>query len=90
MKKIFVCIILMFLINALFAQKTKLMIQTGHQKEIYEIDLSPDETKLFTIDSDLKAILWDLKSGRQLRFFQNILCGAFQADNKSLDRKSVV
>ena len=84
MKKIFVCIILMFLINALFAQKTKLMIQTGHQQEIYEIDLSPDETKLFTIDSDLKAILWDLKSGRQLRFFQNILCGSFQADNKSL------
>ena len=72
-------------INNTFTQNVELMLQTGHQKYVRNIAISPDETKLFSVDEDNRnGILWDISTGRQLYTFQDVITGAFNADSKSL------
>ncbi len=68
----------------LHSQNTELMIQTGHQSSVEYVALSPDESNLFTVDYDYVGILWDLKTGKQLRVFPEVLAGEFNADNRSI------
>ncbi|XP_035738102.1 prolactin regulatory element-binding protein-like [Vespa mandarinia] len=46
-----------------FPQLQKLHDLKAHQKEIDDIDFSPDNNSLITIAKDGKAILWDVASG---------------------------
>jgi WD40 repeat protein len=84
MKKVFVFIMLILLVDNLFAQKTKLMLKTGHRKDITQVSISPDQNKLFTVSNDCNAILWDITTGRELLSLENIMNGEFYADSKSL------
>ena len=84
MKKIFVLFILVVSVSTLFAQRTKLMIQTGHQTTVQNMSLSPDETKVITVDSNEIGILWDLKNKKKLRVFLNIRDAQFGTDGSML------
>ncbi len=75
------CLLFTFKINA---QNAELMIQTGHQTNVQYVALSPDETKLFTVDYDYVGILWDLTANKQLRTFTDVMAGEFNADGRSI------
>ena len=85
MKKniLFVLFALLFTLK-ITAQNTELMIQTGHQTAVQYVALSPDKTKLFSVDYDYVGILWDLPTGKQLRYFPDVLAGEFNNDNRSI------
>ena len=86
MTKVLIVFIYGFLlcVNECSAQKTAIVIKTGHEANISRVSLSPDETKLFTVDADEFGILWDIPSGNQLRKFEKIMNGVFNSDGKSL------
>ncbi len=68
----------------IFGQKSQLQIQTGHQKMVMHSSISPDETKLFTVDYDHVGILWDITSGKQLRTFKDLMAGDFENDSRTI------
>ena len=67
-----------------FAQLPELMIQTGHAGKVEYVSFSADETKMFSVDAGNVGILWDVKEGRQLHIYKDVLAGEFNADNKTL------
>ncbi len=82
MKKIFI-ISICFFINNVFAQKTELIIQTGHQNEIITVSASPDGKYLLTTDNTLTSILWDIKTRTELHVITQTLAATFLDDSKS-------
>ena len=83
MKKI-IRILLLLAPLSIFGQKSQLMIQTGHQKMVMHSSISPDETKLFTVDYDHVGILWDITNGKQLRTFRDLVAGDFGSDSRTI------
>jgi WD40 repeat protein len=83
MKKIFQILLLIGPLS-IFGQKSQLMIQTGHQSMVLHSSISPDETKLFTVDYNYVGILWDLTSGKQLRTFKDLMAGDFGSDSRTI------
>ena len=79
-----------FLIAALFygdilyAQVTKLMIQTGHQDKVKYLSVSPDESKVFTTDINSFGILWDINTGKKLSTVKEARDGQFDASSNLL------
>lgn len=67
-----------------FAQKIELVIKTGHENNVIHANLSPDETKLFTVDGKFFGILWDIPSGRQLRTYTKVVNGVFEKNGQTL------
>lgn len=84
MKKVFVLGILMLLLNNLFAQRTNLTIQTGHQNRVKYLSVSPDESKVFTTDINSFGILWDINSGKKLSVVKEARDGQFDASSNLL------
>jgi len=84
MKSLFTSFAIFFAMYS-FAQMPELMVQTGHQSSVDYISISPDGTKMFSVESLLTGtgILWDLTSGKQLRIFRNAVAGAFYPDSRS-------
>jgi WD40 repeat protein len=74
----------LFLVGIANSQKSELMIQTGHQSYVQNISLSPDETKVITVDADGIGILWDMTNNKKLHIFQNIRDAQFATDGLSL------
>ncbi|MBC7746061.1 MAG: caspase family protein [Flavobacterium sp.] len=68
-----------------FAQKAELIIKSGHQSEIRSASISPDGRILIVVEEEEAAILWDMKTGRQLRTFKNVLAANFGAENNQID-----
>ena len=83
-KNILFALFSLFFTLKITAQNAELMIQTGHQTAVQYVALSPDESKLFTVDYDYVGILWDLPTGKQLRIFPDAMAGEFNADNRSI------
>lgn len=54
-----VLIIVIAFNESLNAQTPKLVLPIGHTAVIYDLDISPDETKIVTASMDYKAILWN-------------------------------
>ena len=82
MKKIFL-IALCFCINKAFAQKTELVIQTGHQNEITTASASADGKYLLTTDNTLTTILWDINTRTELHVIPQTKAATFLPDGKS-------
>src|ERR1700712_2971046 len=82
MKKI-ILIVLCFCINKAFAQKTELVIQTGHQNEITTASASADGKYLLTTDNTLTSILWDINTRTELHVIPQTLAATFLPDSKS-------
>ena len=79
-----ICILLLLSPIIIYGQKSQLQIQTGHQKKVMHSSISPDETKLFTVDYDHVGILWDIPSGKQLHTFSNLMAGDFGSDSQTI------
>ena len=84
MKKVIVVFILFLFGRNLFAQKTELIIQTGHQNDINKMAVSPDGEYLLTTDNTLTSILWDIKTKTELRIIPQTLAATFSNDSKSI------
>jgi WD40 repeat protein len=78
-----ICLFLLSL-NKVIAQKIELVIKTGHENSVVHANLSPDETKLFTVDRKFLGILWDIPSGRQLRTYTKVVNGGFKKNGQTL------
>lgn len=66
------------------AQKSDLMIQTGHQSYVQNLALSRDETKVVSVDADGIGILWDVVNNKKLHVFQGIRDAQFGPDGLTL------
>ena len=66
----------------------ELVLQSGHNDELTSVAFSPDGTQALTGSRDKTAILWDAKTGNQLRAFAGHLrpvsSVAFSPDNKQV------
>ena len=82
MKRIFL-IAFCFCISNVFAQKTELVIQTGHQNEITTASASADGKYLLTTDNTLTTILWDINTRTELHVIPQTLAATFLPDSKS-------
>ncbi|MBK7213225.1 MAG: caspase family protein [Bacteroidales bacterium] len=79
-------IILLFLIPLIIsAQKPELVIKSGVQGEAMMVSVSPDNKLGLTVDDKMELMLWELRSGKQLKSITNILAADFGLDNKSID-----
>ncbi|HNX80177.1 MAG TPA: WD40 repeat domain-containing protein, partial [Prolixibacteraceae bacterium] len=85
MKILFLYLLLVFIPAFLSAQKPRLVIQSGHQSEILSASVSPDGKYLLSVERDALAILWDLKSGRQLLTFKDVMAAGFSSDGTSIE-----
>ena len=83
-KNLLLALLCLLFTQNITAQNAELMIQTGHQTAVQYVAMSPDESKLFTVDYDYVGILWDLPTGKQLRTFPDAMAGEFNADNRSI------
>jgi WD40 repeat protein len=83
MKKIF----LFFLITPILvtAQKPQLVLQSGFQSQVTHGAISPDNKLVCTNEDNKTLILWDLRTGRQLQSFKEIVWAVFSNDSKSLE-----
>ncbi len=84
MKKIFGGFILVYLSVNVLAQKTKLMIQTGHQDKLTYLSVCADESKAFSCDIKSFGILWDINTGKKLSVVEDARVGHFDAASSSL------
>ncbi len=50
-----------------FAQRSELVVQTGHSKSIYKTSISPDGRLLASLDTWGNVLVWDIQTGNQLR-----------------------
>src|SRR5215204_3730683 len=70
------------------AQKPKLYLQTGHSKEISNMEFSPDGKLFASIDKHHKGVkLWEVQSGREIRTLSGHVKGTFEVvfiTNKTL------
>lgn len=62
--------VLLYCLNAI-GQEVRSVVQTGHNAEITDYDISADGRFLATLDKDNKTILWNIKTGHQYR---EIIC----------------
>ncbi|MEM7366948.1 MAG: caspase family protein [Bacteroidota bacterium] len=53
----------------LLGQKPELVVPTGHSRDLTALDISPDGRFVLTGSTDGKAILWDRKSGNEIKSF---------------------
>ncbi len=83
MKKLVLFWLLMPILG--FAQKPQLVIKTGLKTGVQMASISPDNKLALTIEQDEILILWDLKSGKQLQSFPDILAADFVLDNQTID-----
>ena len=66
-------------------KKTELVLQTGHSETPYSGTFSPDGQLIVTTEvTKTEGILWDVKSGRQLRRFKSGVNPVFLSDGKTL------
>ncbi len=63
-------LILSLLSLSVQAQKTEIVIQSGHYKEISSLAFSPNGKYLVSAGEDNNVILWDLKTNKQIRTFR--------------------
>ncbi len=71
-----------FLSGTLIAQKAEILLQSGIQT-IEDAFISPDGDYMLTKDG-AKTLLWEVKSHRQIRIFDNIWSYAFMPDSRSI------
>ncbi len=71
MKKIFFAIFCFYILNS-FAQKTELVIRNGHSDHINDIAFSPGKKLMASAGRDGSIVLWDSKTGLQIK--QYMLC----------------
>merc|ERR1719228_2453340 len=77
-----------------FPELTKVHDFPEHDKEIDDIDFSPDSSKICSISKDKRAIVWDVKKGKKHAelgwdcpngvkyFFKRVKFGCVEGDNK--------
>jgi WD40 repeat protein len=82
-KNIFLLTLLLPIV--LIAQKPQLVIQSGFQSEATHGAISPDKKLVCTNETDNTLILWDLRTGRQLQSFKEIVWAVFSNDSKALE-----
>lgn len=83
MKNVLFVFLCFCMVNS-FAQKTELVIQTGHQNGIARVSASPDGKYLLTTDNTLTSILWDIKTRTELHVITQTLAATFLKDSKSI------
>ena len=62
-----------------FESKIRLGLPIGHTESIEEINFSPDERFLVTASEDKQVIIWDIKTGKQVRVLTGHKFGATSA-----------
>ena len=80
----FALIFLFLFVTESAAQKTELVIQTGHQEGIGKVVASPDGKYLLTSDNSFTTILWDAKKRTQLHTIAGTLAAIFLQDSKTI------
>lgn len=85
MKKPSLLLLILFIANISFAQKTELIIKSGHQSAIAEAAISPDGKYLLSSEENELTILWDVRTGRQLKTYPNVIAADFGPDSKSVN-----
>ena len=77
-----------------FPELTKVHDFPEHEKEIDDIDFSPDSSKICSISKDKRAIVWDVKKGKKHAelgwdcpgggkyLFKRVKFGCVEGDNK--------
>ena len=66
-KSTFLILWILLLTSPLFAQTPQLVVPTGHVRGLNTLEISPDGKYLFTRGEDSKVILWEMRTGAQLR-----------------------
>ncbi len=84
MKKIVFCIVLLCAGMQTFAQHADLFWKNGNESEITGISISPDDKYFVSVEKDMKAVVWEVASGQQLRTITNVEAAAFR-DNNSIN-----
>ena len=64
----FILLVICFQVNSL-AQGLTMVVPTSHNEKIYQIAIDPNDKYFYTAD-DLKVIMWDFKTMRQLYTFK--------------------
>ncbi len=64
---IFTLLIILSAAGVIAGQTPQLVVPTGHTRAINSLELSPDGKYLFTNGEDGKAIIWDMRTGAQLK-----------------------
>ena len=68
-----------------FAQKAQLVIKSGMQSQVVMASISPDKKFGLTVEVNEVMILWELKTGKQLQSFKNIMAGDFSETGNTLE-----
>jgi WD40 repeat protein len=88
MKKVFLFVLLSFSYCVGLGQIPKLILPTGHSKQVISMAYSSDGKLLATGAEDNKIIIWDTRSGkianRLTTHVGKIICMAFSPNNKYL------
>ncbi len=84
MNKIFISVFLILFYCSAQAQKTALVYQSGHQSPVIMSSISASGKLFLSVEKEEVAILWNIKSGKQIGTFKDIIAASFTADNTIL------
>jgi len=84
LKKCFLSFLVIFPFVS-FAQKTQLVIKSGMQSQVLMAAISVDNKIGLTVEDNEVLILWELKTGRQLQSFKDIMAADFSENGNTIE-----